>query len=153
MGKTVNYKKSDLYERVVDEYGIFDYGYEFMTFLAVLGYQEGNPEREDYRGDGEIGLENLLNRELYRIIMASLAFQDTGDPEALVDVDRQERILAQYSAGGLKIAEEEFGQTAGDPTDALVNYIRNHQETETYQGTLGEIVSAFDDQMMGLEQD
>jgi hypothetical protein len=153
MGKTVNYKKSDLYGKVVDEYEIFDYGYEFMTFLAVMGYREGKPEREDYRGDGEIGLENLLNREIYRIIMASLAFQDTGDPEALVDVDRQEKILVQYSAGGLKIAEEEFGQTAGDPTDALVNYISNHQDTETYQGTLGEIVSAFDDQMMGVEQD
>jgi hypothetical protein len=153
MGKTVNYKKSDLYDTVVDEYGVFDYGYEFMTFLAVLGYREGTPDREDYRGVGEIGLENLLNRELYRIIMASLAFQDTGDPEALVDVDRQERILAQYAAGGLKIAEEEFGHTAGDPTDAMVNYIRNHQETEEYQGTLGDIVSAFDDQMMGVEQD
>jgi len=153
MGKTVNYKKSDLYDKVVDEYDVFDYGYEFMVFLAVLGYREGVSEREDYRGNGEIGLENLLNRELYRIIMASLAFQDTSDPDALVDVNRQERILAQYAAGGLKIAEEEFGQTAGDPTDALVNYIRNHQETETYQGTLGEIVSAFDDQMMGVEQD
>lgn len=153
MGKTVKYKKSDLYNRVVDEYEIFASGYEFMVFLAAVGYRDGTPDREDYRGDGEIGLENLLNRELYRIIMASLAFQDTGDPEALVDVDRQEEILVQYAAGGLKIAEREFGQTAGDPTDAFVNYIKSHQDTETYQGTLGEIVSAFDDEMLSVEQD
>lgn len=153
MGKTVKYKKSDLYDRVVDEYEIFDYGYEFMVFLAVMGYREGNSDREEYRGDGEIGLENLLNKELYGIIMASLAFQDTGDPGALVDADRQEKILAQYSAGGLQVAEREFGQTAGDPTNAIVNYIKSHQDTEPYQGTLGEIVSAFDDQMMGIEQD
>jgi len=153
MGKTVKYKKSDLYDRVVDEYEIFDYGYEFMIFLAVMGYREGNSDREEYRGDGEIGLENLQNKELYRIIMASLAFQDTGDPGALVDPDRQEKILAQYSAGGLQVAEREFGQTAGDPTNAIVNYIKSHQDTEPYQGTLGEIVSAFDDQMMGIEQD
>lgn len=153
MGKTVKYKKSDLYDRVVDEYGIFDYGYEFMVFLSIIGYQEGNPHRENYRGDGEIGLENLLNKELYRIIMASLAYQETGNPEALVNVDRQELILAQYSAGGLEIAEREFGQTAGDPTDAIVNYIQNHDESDTYQGTLGDIVSAFDDEMLGIEQD
>jgi len=153
MGKIVEYKTSDLYDRVVEEYGIFKSGYEFMVFLATVGYRDGKPDREDYRGEGEIGLENLLNRELYRIIMASLAFQDTGDPEALVDVDRQEKILVQYAAGGLKIAEREFGKTAGDPTDAMVNYIKSHQDTETYQGTLGEIVSAFDDEMMGVEQD
>jgi hypothetical protein len=153
MGKTVKYKKSDLYDRVVDEYEIFDYGYEFMVFLAVMGYREGNSDREEYRGDGEIGLENLKNKELYRTIMASLAFQDTGDPDALADLDRQEKILAQYSAGGLQVAEREFGQTAGDPTNAIVNYIKSHQDTEPYQGTLGEIVSAFDDQMMGIEQD
>lgn len=153
MGKTVKYKKSDLYARVVEEYGIFEYGYEFMIFLAVMGYRERNPDREDFRGEGEIGLENLLNRELYRIIMASLAFQDTGDPEALVDVDRQERILVQHSAGGLTVAEREFGQTAGDPTDAIVNYIKSYQETESYQGTLGEIVDSFDDQMMDIKQD
>lgn len=153
MGKTVKYRKSSLYNRVVNEYGVFDYGYEFMVFLAVVGYRNGKPDREDYRGDGEIGLENLLNKELYRIIMASLAFQDTGEPDALVDPDRQERILAQYSAGGLQVAEKEFGQTAGDPTDAIVNYIRNNQDVDTYQGTLGEIVDAFDDQMMGINQD
>lgn len=153
MGKLVEYKKSDLYEKVVDEYELFDYGYEFMVFLAVMGYRERKVEREDYRGDGEIGLENLLNREIYRIIMAALAFQDTDDPGALVDVDRQAKVLAQYSAGGLDLAEKKFGQTAGDPTDAIVNYIKNHQDTETYQGTLGEIVTAFDDQMMGVEQD
>lgn len=153
MGKLVEYKKSDLYEKVVDKYEIFDYGYEFMVFLAVMGYREGKVEREDYRGNGEIGLENLLNREIYRIIMAALAFQDTDDSGALVDVDRQAKVLAQYSAGGLDLAEKKFGQTAGDPTDAIVNYIKNHQDTETYQGTLGEIVTAFDDQMMGVEQD
>ena len=153
MGKTVKYKKSDLYDRVVDEYGIFDYGYEFMVFLAVIGYREEEPDREDYRGEGEIGLENLLNKELYRIIMASLAYQDTGNPETLVNVDRQEKILAQYSAGGLQVAEREFGHTAGDPTNAIVSYIKKFETEDTYQGTLGEIVDAFDDQMLGISQE
>ncbi|MFB6197808.1 MAG: hypothetical protein ABEI52_05990, partial [Halobacteriaceae archaeon] len=56
--------------------------------------------------------------------------------------------LTQYAAGGLEIAEEEFGRTAGDPTDAIVNYIKSKRETDTYQGTLGEIVKEFNDSIL-----
>ncbi|WP_267644040.1 hypothetical protein [Haloarchaeobius amylolyticus] len=153
----ISYRKSDLYTKVVDEYDVFEHSYDFLVFLAVLGYREGRVEREDYQGSdadgtkGQIGVENFFANDLYRIITASIAFQDTGDPAALVDVDVQAEKLAQYAAGGLEVAEEEFGHVAGGPTDAIVNYIKNH-DTEEYQGTLGDIVKAFDDQMMGVEQ-
>jgi hypothetical protein len=153
----IQYRKSDLYDRVVDEYDVFKYGYEFMVFLAVVGYREDNPVREGYTGSdgdgtrGQIGAENFFANDLYRTVAASLAFQDTGDPAALVDAERQAEALAQYAAGGLEIAEAEFGQTAGDPTDAILNYIRSDQDPETYQGTLGEIVQAFDDEMLNAE--
>jgi dnd system-associated protein 4 len=154
----ISYKKSDLYDRVVDEYGIFENSYDFMVFLAVMGYQEGNVVREGYEGDdsngtrGQIGAENFFANDLYRVIASSIAFQDTDDPSALASSELQAEKLAQYAAGGLEIAEREFGQTAGDPTNAIVNYIKSHQDKDGYQGTLGEIVKAFDDQMMGVEE-
>lgn len=127
-------------------------------FLAVLGYRENESVQEGYLGDekdamqGQIGAENFFANDLYRVLAASIAFQDTGETNALVDSELQADRLAQYAAGGLDIAEREFGQTAGDPTDAIVNYIRDSQtESESYQGTLGEIVKDFDDEMMGLE--
>lgn len=150
----IKYRKSELYDRVVDEYDIFEYGYDFMVFLAVLGYREDAVARENYRGsdsDGtraQIGAENFFANDLYRTVAACLAFQDTGDPATLVDPERQAEALVQYAAGGLDVAEAEFGETAGDPTDAILNYIKSYQESETYQGTLGEIVQAFDDEMM-----
>lgn len=153
----ISYKKSELYGRIVDKYDIFQHSYDFMIFLAVMGYQEGNVVREGYEGNdtdgtkGQIGVENFFANDLYRVIAASIAFQDTENPSALVDSEVQAKKLAQYAAGGLEIAEREFGDTVGDPTNVIVEYIQNRDEEDSYQGTLGEIVKAFDDEMMGVE--
>jgi dnd system-associated protein 4 len=150
----IKYRRSDLYDKVVDEYEIFEYGYDFMVFLAVMGYRENNVKRENYEGNdadetqGQIGVENFFNNGSYRTIAACLTFQDTGDPEKLNRQNAEEEqieTLTQYAAGGLEIAEKEFGQIAGDPTDAIVNYIKRQQEPDTYQGTLGEIVEEFNE--------
>lgn len=85
---------------------------------------------------------------------ACLAFQHTGDPEALVDPAVHKKVIAQYAAGGLEFAQEQFGQNAGDPTDAIVNYIRSREESEDdeiIQGELDAIVEAFDEEMMKYE--
>lgn len=157
MGKAIlQYKKTDLYDRMVEEYEIFEYSYDFLVFLAVLGYQKGQPVRSNYSGSrdegtlGEIGLDNLYSNALYRSVMASLAFQDTEDPEALVDSSVQMRALAQYAAGGLEVAESEFGELAGDPTDALVNYLQSQEDADDdeVKGELQTIIQAFDDDMM-----
>ncbi len=161
MGKPIiTYRKSDLYDRVVDEYEVFGSSYDFLMFLAMVGYREDNPKRNNYRGDrddgtrGEIGLQNVYSNELYRVLMSSLAFHDTDQPEALVDSGKQMKILAQYAAGGLEIAENEFGHTAGDPTDAILNYIKESRNPDQdYGGELGRIVESFDDQMMGGSSD
>lgn len=155
----IEYRGSDLYDRVVDEYDVFEHSYDFMVFLAVMGYREDRVDRDHYRGSDaegtrrQIGADNFFANDLYRVIATCIAFQDTGDPKALVDPDLQAERLAQYASGGLDVAEDEFGQTAGDPTNAIVNYIKSHQESGTYQGTLGEIVQAFDDEMMSSESD
>ncbi len=161
MGKTlIEYEQGELYQKLVDEYEVFDYLYEALLFFAVIGYREGYVKRNGYKGDrdaetdGEAGLQNVHSRDLYHTVAASLAFQDTGDPEALVDPIEHKRVIAQYAAGGLEFAMEEFGQNAGDPTDAIVNYIKSRKDEdddETIEGELGEIVDAFDDEMMGYE--
>jgi hypothetical protein len=161
MGKPIiRYRKSGLYDRVVDEYEVFENYYDFLVFLAVVGYYEDRPKRNNYSGNrgegtkGEIGLQNVHSNDLYRTIMACLAFQDTGDPEALVDASVQMKVLSQYAAGGLDVAEEEFGDIAGDPTDAILNYIENQQGSDPgVGGELERIVKSFDNQMMNFEDD
>lgn len=159
MGTIVRYRTSELYETVVDEHNVFGSSYDFMIFLAILGYTQDNPKRENHEGTpnegtrGEIGLENIYSNELYRVLMMSLAYQDTNDPEALVDSQTQIDTLTQYAAGGLEIAEREFGGTAGDPVDAIMNYIKNEQEeTKDFEGVLGEIVNSFDDEVLDTNE-
>jgi hypothetical protein len=157
MGKPIiQYQKGELYERLVDQYELFDYYYDVLVFLAVVGYREGEVKRNDYKGNadagtkGEAGLQNVYSRDLYRTIAACLAFQDSGDPEDLVDTDAHMRVLAQYAAGGLEFAEAEFGSVAGDPTDAVVNYIQRRYDEDAFaedDTLLEEIVRSFDDQM------
>lgn len=159
MGKTlIQYEQGELYQRLVDEYEVFDHYYEVLVFLAVVGYREGYVKRNEYKGDkqagtkSEAGLQNVHSRDLFHTIGACLAFQDTEEPESLVDPMEHKRVIAQYAAGGLEFAQEEFGQNAGDPTDAIVNYIKSRDEEgggDTIQGELQEIVEAFDDEMMG----
>ena len=83
----IGYEKGELYERLVDEYEVFDYYYEVLLFFAVVGYRENRVKRDDYKGDsdagthGEAGLHNIHSRDLFHTIGACLAFQDTGDPD------------------------------------------------------------------------
>lgn len=154
MAKAIlQFLKTDLYETLVDDYNVFEYNYDLLVFLAVLGYQKGEPVKQNYTGDrdagtmGEIGLDNLYSNELYRSIMASLALQETEKPESLVDRSAQMRVLAQYAAGGLEVAESEFGDVTGDPTDAFVNFLQQFEEDkDDIEGELQVIIQAFDDE-------
>jgi dnd system-associated protein 4 len=159
MGKPlITYEKGELYEQFVDEDEVFDHYYEVLVFFAVLGYREGNVKRENFTGSQETqsdaGLHNIHSRDLYHTIAACLAYQDTGKPEALVDPDEHKRVIAQYAAGGLEVARKKFGQNAGDPTDAIVDYIKSKEEDDEedeIETELQNIVDSFDDEMMGYE--
>lgn len=152
----VKYKKPEIYDKLTEEYDIFEYYYDVVVFLAVLGYRAGNCETDDYLGDedagtrGSIDIERFHNDSHYHAISAALAFQKTGDPSAMADPEIHADVLAQYAAGGLKVYEEEFGDVAGDPTDALANYINStvdDQDITAEDGELQTIIQSFDDEM------
>lgn len=127
MSKSITFKMPDLYEDLADQYDVFEYPRDVLMFMAVLGYVEGEPKRDDYKGSddnqGNTRIEGFYTQEMYQVFGGCLAYQDTGDPDALVDLELQAEVISQYAAGGLEIAQEEFGDVAGDPTDAIVNYI------------------------------
>jgi len=151
MSKTstrVKYEKTDIYESLVDEYDIFDSYVDFFMFAASLGYSENNPERENYEGENEMLWMHVQNKELYQVVAAAIAYQDTDDPQALVDPEIQLPILAQYAAGGAEKAAEEFGDVAGDPTDAVVNFLQDEHSESTQdeeEDILNQIRNGFDE--------
>lgn len=154
---SVSFKKPDLYDELVEEYEVFENLYDAVVFMAMVGYLEDNVERDNFRGSkdgagqGNIRIESFYSNDLYRIVGSCLAYQDTGDPDALVDTEQQAKTISQYATGGLEIAQKEFGDIAGDPTDAILNYI-NECENRGPDGAatsiINEIQSNFDDQML-----
>lgn len=148
----VKYEKTPIYETLVDEYDVFESYVDFFVFAASLGYARNELVRDGYEGDNEMLWMHVQRKDLYRVVAASIAYQHTGDPETLVDAERQLPILAQYAAGGAKIASEEFGDVTGDPTDAIVNFLQSeHSEgsQDEEEEILNQIRDGFDETIFG----
>lgn len=145
------YKRTPIYDAMVDEHDIFENYIDCFVFFATLGYDRGRYDATDYTGDGEMLWMHFGSRDLYRATAAAIAYQHTDDPQALVRPETQLEVMAKYAAGGAAIAAEEFGDVAGDPPDALLNFVRSNRDTDSADerdSTLDEIVAAFDDDIL-----
>lgn len=151
---SVTYKKTPLYDELTEEYEIFDHYYEVMVFLAVLGYRAGEIETDDYTGTederGSFGLERFYGNDRYHAIVAALAFQKTSEPSAMADPAVHREVIAQYAAGGLRVYRDEFGDVAGDPTDAIANYANSciDDRSQGPDDELQTIIQNFDKDML-----
>lgn len=150
----VRYKKTEVYDLLTEKHDIFENYIDVIIFMAILGYREDNIKTQDYLGDqderSEIGIELFHNHNHYHAIVAALAFQKTGDPSSMADPEVHREVIPQYAAGGLEVFQEEFGEVAGDPTDALANYIKSCTVDETSvqdSDELQTIIQSFDDEM------
>jgi len=99
---------------------------------------------------------NMLHKDNhYHAIVAALAFQKTGDPSAMADPEVHAEVIAQYAAGGLQVYENEFGDVAGDPVDALANYIKStvdEEDVTTEDDELQTIIQSFDNEMFNSSE-
>lgn len=144
----VDYEKTEVYETMVDDYEIFDSYVDFFVFAASLGFARDEYVPDGDEGDNEILGMHLNRKDLYQVVAASIAYQHTEDPEMLVSPRKQLPILARYAAGGAQIAAEEFGDVTGDPTDAVVSFLRdahNEDQQDEEEEILAQIREGFDD--------
>jgi hypothetical protein len=93
---------------------------------------------------------HLSNKQTYRAVAASIAYQHTGDPEALVDPKIQLEVLARYAKAGVERLHREFGESATTPRDGLISFIENQQPSKNtgQDDILGSIVDSFDQSMI-----
>ncbi|ELZ20836.1 hypothetical protein C475_19593 [Halosimplex carlsbadense 2-9-1] len=161
MSMSVSFKKTDIYDEWVEEYEIFENLYDAVMFMAVLGYANDSVERQNFRGSkdgvgqGNIRIESFYSNDLYQVIGGCLAYQDTNDPDALVKTELQAKIISQYATGGVAIAQSEFGDISGDPTDAIVNYIDEFEDDPDGTGPsiLTQIRENFDNEMLNSDSE
>lgn len=148
----VNYEKTEIYETLVDDYEIFGSYTDFFMFAASLGYDRDEFDSEGDKGDNEMLWMHVSRKDVYQVVSASIAYQHTDDPQTLVNPEEQLPILAGYAACGAEIAAEEFGDVAGDPTDAVVNFLqleRSEDKQDEEEEILNEIREGFDDSIFG----
>lgn len=146
-----NYRKSNIYEKLVDKHGIFDSYVDLFVFSGCLGYSRNTYHQDGYEGTGDTKGEMLWmhfsDKDMYRAAAASIAFQHTDDPKSLLDAGVQLDVLAMYASAGAEILEEKFGSTMGSPRDAVLNMVQNERTVEERRedtGTLRELEKAFE---------
>ena len=142
-----NYKQSNIYIKLVDEYGIFDSYQDLFMFTACVGFAKDRCKTANYEGEKEMLWMHFSNKDLYRAVAAAIAYQHHDDPEALIKPEIQLETLAMYAAGGAEVLEAEFSEVDEDPTDAVLNYVQDwdeQEDTETRQTVLGEIMASFE---------
>jgi hypothetical protein len=141
----IKYKVDEFAESLISEYDIFQQR-EFFVFTACVGYANGRLDK-DHDGEKEMLWMNLASVELYKALAGSIAYQHHEEPEMLLDRQSQLETLSWYSAGGAEVLKEKFGDIKGDPTDALVSYIkeyRDESESEGGQTKLRDIMQSFE---------
>lgn len=149
---------------MVDEWGIFDSLVDFFVFSACVGYAVSDRptvdaySEKEFQGTksdntrGEMLWMHFSNKQTYRAVAASIAYQHTGDSNALVNPEVQLEVLARYARAGVDHLEQEFGNSASPPRDGLVSFIDTvHDERGSSESDdiLSSIVNSFDDDMMG----
>jgi hypothetical protein len=142
---------------MVKDWDLFDTFVDFFLFAGSVGYATvdrataaGYAESE-FEGEGEMLWMHVSNKKTYRAVAASVAYQHTGDPEALVKPEIQLEVLARYANAGVERLDKEFGDSAGTPRDGLLSFIENERPTGESESSdlLGSIVDSFDQNMIG----
>lgn len=121
MSDRITYERPQIYERLVKEHDVFDSYVDLFVFAAAVGFRQGL-KRPNADGDKEMLWANISYTEIYETIAASLAYQETGDPEILSDEQRQLEIMGEYAAGGIELLANRFDGT-GDPTVDLAEFV------------------------------
>ncbi len=122
-----NYRKTEIYDRLVDDEGIFDSYVDLFIFAACRAYAEGERHQDNYKGDAEMLWMHFGSKDLNRAAAACIAYQTTNDPSSLMDHEEQLDILAQYASAGADILEEDYGEVKGSPLNSLANDVKQFE--------------------------
>lgn len=150
----INYDRHKLYDQMVEEWNLFNSYVDFFVFAASVGYATADEptirgySEHEYKGEGEMLWMHFTNKHTYRAVAASIAYQYTDDPEALVSPDIQLDIMARYAKAGVETLDQEFGDSVSTPRDGLLAFIDEYEDPEARSDEeadiLSEISSTFD---------
>lgn len=159
------YYRHELYDKMVDEWELFENYTDFFIFAAVVGYATTDKNtvkqyNKEYYGPGsddadstQIHWDSISNQQSYRVISASIAYQHTNHYDILTDPSEQLDVLARYARAGVNELNEEFGDYTKPPRDGIISYVDNWIEVEKVgkdnNDVFNEIIESFDQDIFG----
>jgi dnd system-associated protein 4 len=121
MDDRIRYDRPEIYDRLVNEHGVFNSYLDLFMFAAAFGFHNDH-KRPNEGGDKEMLWMHVENTDLYESVAAAIAYQETSNPEVLSKPGEQLEILGQYAAGGIALLEDEF-EGGGDPTIDVAEFV------------------------------
>jgi hypothetical protein len=154
------YYRHELYDRMVEEWNIFENYVDLIIFAAAVGYTGSTKQRvneyskEEIKGldsdrSGIIKWSSISNQQSYRVISASIAYQHTNEYEVITDPEKQLEIVTRYARAGILELADDFNDYTNPPRDGLISYIDNLSEDsntdEDEPDVFGQIIDSFDE--------
>ncbi len=134
---TFHYEKNEAFTELAEgENAVFESNTRLLVFAASVGYARSN-RIENPGDDGEVRWNYIGQNNRLSVIVASIAYADTGDPDVILKPERQIKSLVAYAAGGARIIKKEIVEEPGDNLDNLVEFLRYHRDVDTLEKQVG----------------
>jgi dnd system-associated protein 4 len=122
----IRYDRNEAYDQLVNEHEVFNSYVDFFVFCAALGFSRDERRPNAYEGaDHELLWMHIEGTELFEAVSKAIAYQDTGNPDALDDKETQLELLAEYAAAGAEIVADEVLTAGDDIVPTVVRFILN----------------------------
>lgn len=159
----IHYNRHELYDKLVEEWGLFDSYVDLFIFAASVGYATGDNSKvaeyseQEFKGTGgergEMLWMHLSGKPAYRAVAASLAYQLFDDAEALADPNLQLEALARFAYAGMDTLEQEFGDSVSTPRDGILAFIAENENPDEAMTTDVDIMDRISSSFNSDESD
>lgn len=137
MRKTFYYEKNEVFTELAEgSDSVFESNTRLLVFAASLGFAR-NRKAQTHDDNGEIRWNYIGQNQRLRVITASLAYADHGEPDVILEQAPQIETLQTYGAGGARILKEEVIDEPGEPLDNLIALLQQHRDQEEMEKQVG----------------
>jgi hypothetical protein len=89
------------------------------------------------------------NNQILSVMVASLAYAATDDPEVLMQPEEQVDILVQYGAGGSRLLIDRVLDEPGDNLDLLIELLEEERDSDEFSDRV-DIISEIEEEVSSL---
>lgn len=135
--KVFKYEKNEAFvELSEDSDAVFESSARLLVFAASIGYTRGL-RVDKPKKNAEMRWNYIVQNNHLSVIVSSIAYADTSDPDVILDSESQIESLVAYGAGGARIIKDEVIDKPGKNLDNLTEFIQRHRDVDKLEEQVG----------------